>query len=107
MFKLKKENVVWWPIVISQPADEGKVDEFECDVQYEILPQDEYDELSAKGDTALLMRVVRNWRGLGDDKGENLTTDDDSKKAMFAFGFVRTSFLKGYWSCCSGAPAKN
>jgi len=107
MFKLKKTNIVWWPVTINEPADGGTVVEHKCQIQYELIPQSEYDELAQKGDIALLNRVVKGWQEILGTNNKDLPFTKKNTDALYQLNFVRSSLINGYWLADSGAPAKN
>ncbi len=107
MFTLKKLNVVWWPITISEPCDGGLIIEHKCQIHYELIGQSEYEEVAQKGDVALLERVVKGWREILGANNKELLFSKKNKEAFFNVSFVRAALIQGYWLADSGAPAKN
>lgn len=107
MFKLKKSNIVWWPVTINEPADGGLTTEHKCQIQYELLSQDEYDDIAKKGDVALLDRVVKGWQEISGTNDKPLPFTKKNTDAFYQVSFVRSSLIQGYWLADSGAPAKN
>ena len=107
MFKLKKSNVVWWPVTIKVPTDGGTVTEHQIQVKFELMPQDEFDKLAQQGDINLLQRFVKDWQDINDEYGKALPFNDESSKMLFQVPYLRSAFIYGYMNAVSGAPAKN
>lgn len=107
MFKLKENNVVWWPVTITQPEDGGKVTEHKCQIQYELVNQDKFDELARQGDIVLLNRIVKGWQEISGTDNNDLTFTKKNTAAFFQVPYIRVSLINAYMSAVSGAPAKN
>jgi hypothetical protein len=54
MFTIMNNPIVWWPVVINMPIDGGETSKHEVSLQFEILTEDEYDEIALKGEKAIL-----------------------------------------------------
>jgi len=107
MFKLKKENVVWWPVTISEPTDNGEVIEHKCHMLFELVTQNQFDELADKGDRELLAVLVKGWKEILDVDEHPLTFSKEHLDALLQLPYVRASILRAYMQAMSGAPAKN
>jgi len=107
MFQLKEKNVVWWPVVISEPVNDGQVVEHGCSMELEILTQAQYDELALKGDIAVIRKALRGWRDVSGVDGQALAFNEDNVEALLALPFVRRCILNAYHSAAVGAPVKN
>lgn len=107
MFKLKKSNVVWWPVTINEPTDGGTVIAHECQIQFELVSQDEFDSLANQGDIALLNGLVKGWKEILGTNNKDLPFTAKNTKALFQVPYVRVSFITGYMNAVSGAPSKN
>lgn len=107
MFKLMQKSAVWWPVSINEPIDGGKVAIHPCEIEFELLPQSEYELLAQDGDITLLERLVQGWRDILDERGEPLAFNEDNIQALLQVPYVRSSFLQGYMQAVSGAAVKN
>ena len=107
MFKLKKSNVVWWPVTINEPADGGEVIEHQCQIQFELVNQDKFDELAMQGDIALLNTLVKGWKDILGTNSKDLPFTKKNTEAFFQVPYVRASLITAYMNAVSGAPAKN
>ncbi|WP_150113738.1 hypothetical protein [Colwellia psychrerythraea] len=107
MFQLKKTNIVWWPVTINEPVDGGKVTEFPCQIQFELLDQKEFDELSLKGDIVLLSSVVKGWQEILGANKKDLPFTKKNIDAFLQVPYVRASLFNAYLGAVSGAPVKN
>ncbi len=77
-FCLVKEPTAWWPVRFNVPADGGAVIEQVVEVKFARLSRSDFEALwgaAAQQDAddesnrRLFDRVVRDWRGIADDKG--------------------------------------
>jgi len=107
MFKLLKNNRVYWPVTIHQPADGGTTTQHKCQVEFEIKEQDIFNQLANEGDQTLLTNLVTGWRGIGDENGDEMEYNQENLTALINIPFVRTGLIRGYMEAASGAPAKN
>jgi hypothetical protein len=108
-YKLTKNRIVQWPVVINMPVDGGEIVEQECTASFEILEQQDYEKASKIGDVALLNRVVV---GFGDDiqneDGSPMACNAANKNTLFnSAPFVRAGFLNAYIDAAQGAASKN
>ena len=107
MFKLKLENIIWWPAIIREPVDGGTVIEHECEFEFELLEQDEFDKLAEVGDRILITGLLRNWKSIGDIDGEKLEFNQGNLEALLQIPYFRASVLRSYMQAVSGAAIKN
>jgi hypothetical protein len=107
MFKLKKSNIVWWPVTINEPADGGAVIEHQCQIQFELISQDKFDELAQQGDIILLNSLVKGWQEILGTNNKDLPFTKKNTDAFFQVPFVRAALINGYMHAVSGAPSKN
>ena len=107
MFKLKKSNIVWWPVTINEPTDGGKITENKCQIQFDIVNQDKFDELSQQGDIVLLNHLVKGWQEILGINNKDLPFTKKNTDAMFQIPYIRSAFIDAYLYAASGAPSKN
>jgi len=107
-FILTKKRIVEWPVTIEVPVDGGSTIEQHCSATFEIINQDEYNQLS-NDDMAFLDRVVVAFgTDIQNDDGTPLKCTKENKKALFGSGgFVRIAFINAYHSASTGIGAKN
>jgi len=102
MFKLKKSNIVWWPVTINEPADGGLTTEHKCQIQFELVSQDKFDELAEQGDSILLTTLVKGWRELLDENDGELAFNQENINALLQYPYVRAGFIRAYMGAISG-----
>jgi len=107
MFKLKKSNVVWWPVTIKVPTDGGTVSEHKIQVKFELTTQDNFDELAKQGDITLLKKLVKDWQDINNEDDTPLVFNDENLNVLCQLPYVRSALIMGYMSAASGAPEKN
>jgi hypothetical protein len=107
MFKLQENSLVWWPVTLKVPADGGNITEHEIEVQFDLISQDEFDEIAQQGDITLLKRFVKGWKSIGDKNGQALEFNEENANSLYQIPYIRSSILYGYMNAVSGAPAKN
>jgi len=94
MFKLAKVPTVEWPVTVNIPQDGGRTVKSTFTGIFEVLEQDEIDELSANGGD-ILKRTLRGWKGVaGDDGAEiafEMTRTEDGEVVL---GTAVLRFLK-------------
>lgn len=121
-FRVKPNNRFWWPVEVKLPSPE-KPGEFETqgfEVEFEAIGRKEahdMDEVAARAATVeevfnaemnLLKRVVRDWRGVEDDKGKALAFSTEAFEAACDFPWTRRAIYDSYTQAVSGeARRKN
>lgn len=109
MFKVIKQRIVNWPVVIAQPQDGGGITERRVEVQFEDLDQPEQDAIYAAGgtDRELMLRSVKGWRP-GEFKDENDADIEFSTEALAGLlniSVVQTAFVTAYVQLHHGKAA--
>lgn len=106
MFKVAAVRKVMWPCLIHIPKDGGSVQKAQCDLEFEILPQDEHDEfIAARGD--LLARTLIGWSGVMQEDGKTpLEFNEETKASFLRISYARVAALKSYYEAASGARAE-
>lgn len=109
--KSKGDNqpkLVWWPITIQEPKDGGQATHHKVEVQYEILPESEKDDLiEGGGDRAFLSRVVHDWKHFQEADGTEVSCNDETRVEFFELSYVRTALIQGYFVAQMGGRRKN
>jgi hypothetical protein len=99
--------IVWWPVVINVPINGGETSKHEVSLQFEILTEDEYDELAVEGEKAILKRVIKAWKHIEDIDKKPLEFTVDNVDMLLKKSFVHRSFVIGYLNAAVGAVVKN
>ena len=107
MFTIMDNPIVWWPVVINVPINGGETSKHEVSLQFEILTEDEYDELAVKGEKAILKRVIKAWKHIEDIDKKPLEFTVDNVDMLLKKSFVHRSFVIGYLNAAVGAVVKN
>jgi hypothetical protein len=107
MFTIMDNPIVWWPVVINVPINGGETSKHEVSLQFEILTEDEYDEIVVKGETAILKRVIKAWKHIEDIDKKPLEFTVDNVDMLLKKSFVHRSFVIGYLNAAVGAVVKN
>lgn len=107
-FLLAKKRIISWPVSIDVPVDGGETQQQTCTAKFEILNQDEYDELMGN-DIAFCQRVVAEFGDdIQDENGNPLPTNDDTKAQLFkSAAYVRMGFINAYHEAATGIISKN
>ncbi|MGO2233101.1 MAG: hypothetical protein ACTH5B_03445 [Marinomonas sp.] len=108
MFVLKTNPTVVWPVDIGMPVDGGKLQNIPVNINYKLIPQEEYDRLKVS-DFDLLREVVVGW---GDEdfgaQSEDGKTQDvmpyspENLNRLIAFPYVRSGLIAGFWEAQAG-----
>jgi hypothetical protein len=107
MFTIMNNPIVWWPVVINMPIDGGETSKHEVSLQFEILTEDEYDEIAVKGEKAILKRVIKAWKHIDDIDKKPLEFTVDNLDMLLKKSFVHRSFMVGYLNAAIGEVVKN
>jgi hypothetical protein len=107
MFTIMDNPIVWWPVVINVPINGGETSKHEVSLQFEILTEDEYDELAVKGEKAILKRVIKAWKHIEDIDKKPLEFTVENVDMLLKKSFVHRSFVIGYLNAAVGAVVKN
>ena len=114
-FKIGTEvKKVWWPVDFHVPMDGGNVDVQKIDAQFEILGQEEHDEiLMGKSDAKdIVSRTVVGLRQrkkspkdadepLQDESGAPLEFED-AKRLLLGLTYCRVAFYAAYNKAATG-----
>jgi len=109
MFKISEKRIVEWPVKVSVPQDGGKVRTMDARVEFEHLPQAEFDEIYAGGgnDAELMQRVVKGWPAgqFLDEKGEEIAFSPETLDRLMQISYVRVAFVSAYLQIIQGREA--
>lgn len=106
MFKLAKIRTFWWPVTVDVPQDHGRTQQHDFEAEFELLEQQEHDEIVARGD--LLERVVTGgFKGVKNETGsEDLPNGSETKAQLLAISYVRTGLARAYYEAFYGRKAE-
>jgi hypothetical protein len=108
-FILTKDTSIRWPVRINMPVNDGKIQKLEGLATFDILNQDEYDDLIKKGDYAFLSRVVTRFdEGFYNEDNTPLICDEETKQAMFKGpAWRKVGFITAYHEAAAGLVEEN
>lgn len=110
MFTVRKNRIVKaWPITVPVAVDGGHVEEHSMKLDFELITEDAFSQLSAEGgDKAVLAQVIKGWSGIGDEHGQPLPFGDAELATVIELPNFRKAAFAGYFTCVQGnGPAKN
>jgi len=102
-FKIKKVSSAIWPVAAPIPQDGGTIEDHNFYVRFNRLPQKKFDELSAKGDQALLTAAIA---GVGEQE-DSVTKDTKATTEMLGEANYRAGLYGAYLDFIVGNKAKN
>lgn len=114
MFKevTEDERRYMWPVEIWVPRSGGKKVKAVMNVEFTPLPQDEQNDLIARGgdvDDDTLWRVLVGWKD-GDYQradGSSLSYSEDNKRTLLLIPYARAGIARAYFNSVNGAREKN
>lgn len=123
MFKLVKERLVWWPVTVATPADDGNVDEQTFSLKFRVRDVDGNRELLASAPTMapsgtadkpqlsesyadFVLQLATDWKDVAEEGAKDQLPFSranliDAMKVPGAFMAV----LEAYRSCSLGEKA--
>lgn len=105
MFKVAAVRMIEWPVLVDIPQDGGKVMKASFDGVFEILPQEEHDELLREGGD-LLERVFKGAKRLKDEHDQPLEFSEAVKRDLQAISYVRVALMRAYYEAFHGRKAE-
>lgn len=119
--RIKKDNIVWWPVTVKVPQDGGKPEDVEISVKYKLITRSERNEfigLAFNDDVAnadhdvdralaLYRDKVLDWKGIENEDGNELPFSPENLEAMLDHTFFEMALSRGLFQASSGAAAKN
>ena len=109
MFKIAEKKAITWPVVVEIPQDGGKTTKQTFTGEFEIVDQDELNQLALEG-ADLLARVFTGWeKGVGDEEGKDLPFSEEMRQKLLKITYVRRALFEAYGQIQHGraAPRKN
>ena len=107
MFKIEKQTIVQWPVMIGIPRDGGGISKARINAQFELLPNNEFQAIYSDGgnDETLLRRVLLGWNDVADADGNPLAFSPEAREMLIQITYVRSALVAAYMECCSGREA--
>lgn len=110
MFKLAAVRKIWWPVLVQVPADDGKVQKFEFDAEFEIPLLKEHDAFVEAGGDVLEKWLTGNFKRVKNEAGdEDKPSGPETKAELLAINHARNALLAAFYQAYHGraAPRKN
>lgn len=114
MFKLVKDTTSWWPVAWNGVAEDGSLVENRIEVQFVLVGRSEFkkmflaqaaeDEDGDDRDRAVAARIMRNWRGIGDEDGKPLPFTPEFRDQWLDIPTVPAAVLAAYARLLMAAP---
>lgn len=109
MFKLVAERTAWWPVIWKGVAEDGSIIENEIELRFHVLGEAEFKDLlkQAEGssdDVAILRRLVKDWRGIGDEDGKQLPFSEENLGRFLDIPNAKLGLATAYYRLMAAAP---
>lgn len=114
MFKLVKDTTSWWPVTWNGVAEDGSLIENRIEVQFVLVGRSEFKKMflgeAAEGedgddrDRAVAARIMRDWRGIGDEDGKPLPFTPEFRDQWLDIPTVPAAVLAAYARLLMAAP---
>lgn len=102
-FRLNGERVVWWPVTINVPIDDGKVDPQKARLRLKLVDTDQF----GGGKSALIRDHVLDWDGFEDESGSALPFNTENLERVLNKPYASEAIGLALFEASRGAPAKN
>lgn len=112
MFKVTKKRVVWWPVTIHEPRDDGtgKTNKLKVKIKYELVDKAgarEVDSLPPEEAEAKLVERILDWEGFADEDGNELPFNQENLADVMGILYAERAIAFGLLDASRGAAAKN
>jgi len=105
-YVLQKERKIWWPVIILEPVDDGKVEERKIKLLFTIEARKKWTETDLVSD--ILKRVVAGWEFVTDANGDAVPFTKKNFEELCEDERAEMAIWKTYdEQVLAGAPAKN
>lgn len=106
MFVRKTRNTFQWPVRVKVPQDGGTFATCEFPVEFEALPQDEFNELlklpELEMQAEIVRKTARGWDKVQDEAGDPIPFSDEELERMIAIPYVVSAMGLAYIDAVSG-----
>ncbi len=109
MFEFAEGNKVWWPVIISMPADGGPK-QVEIEIFYSILTKQgakKIISLPANEQGEATLDHIHGWKEFFDVHGKEIPFTRENLIAVMEFNFVEEAITLGWREASRGAATKN
>lgn len=112
-FKLNLSKTYFTPVVVEVPMDGGRFEKMTFDAEFERLTREEFEELieqqrkDGMTDRALLERVLKGWKKVVDEDGEDVPFSETGKQAVFSVVQAVPAIVKAFFSSMANVREKN
>lgn len=114
MFKLVKDRTAWWPVKWDAVNEDGEIVENRVEVKFLIVGRKEFRDLFMESDEAqgddeainreVAQRIIKDWKGIGDENGEPLPFEPEWVDAWLDQPMVPVAVLNAYTRLLAAAP---
>lgn len=119
-FKVRTATTFWWPVTVKVPAADrpGAFDEHGFEMLFEALGRKEAKAIDAEamkarvdgdadaGESLLLKRVCKDWRGLEDENGVALVFTPEAFDELIDYSWTRRGIYLAFAEAMSGEAAR-
>ncbi len=104
MFKVQEQDAIKWPVDINIPRDGGNVVKATMTAQFEIIDEDEYNDLLESGaDKAILRRVLIGWgKDYCNTGGDPIEFSEEERENLIKIPYARIGLINAYIECAYG-----
>ena len=106
-FVLSEERRVFWPVIINEPVDGGKVQRRKIELQFRIVDCDDWDE-SGESILDALMNNITGWKGIELQDRTPVEFSDEALMSLLKLPYARTAIWNTYiGEVLPGSSSKN
>lgn len=118
-FVVKREVVVWWPVSVHVPMDNGKTSTSTFSVQYRLLPSTKISELGEVAraavesgdseptiDVLILRESIQDWKEVKDEENEPVSFSMELLNDILSIPYVRPALWNAYVAVANGQKAE-
>lgn len=113
MFRISASPAYWAKVEVPVKDENGKDQIMKFDAQFKRVTQEELEELIERGrrgqlpDAQLLDQVWLNWRGVGDEAGEELSFNATNRARLCAIVPTQACVVKAFFTSIGSARLGN
>ena len=119
-FKIAKTYLYWWPVTVSIPSPDVPGTWMKQDFQLQLEPQPREEAIAAseemaglttmreviEHDVAQTLRVVRDWKGVTDDDGNDMPFSEAALRMALQHTWFRVAVTKAIAASLNGEEAR-
>ena len=104
----KQPKLVWWPVTIQEPKDDGRAVHHKVKVQYEIIEESEKEQVIADGgDPGFLQRVIKDWKDFLEEDNSQVPCTPETVAEFIETSWIKTALVQAYFVAAVGGRRKN